>query len=120
MKLEPIRQSEVSQKGEKKSCINTYIWNLKGWYLSTYLQGSNRDTDIENRLWTQWGERESGRSRESGIETYTLPYVKQIASGNLPCDPGSSNLVLCDNLAGWGGVGGGREFQERGAICMYG
>ena len=32
------------------------------------------------------------------MEAYTLPYVKQIANGNLMCDTGSSNLVLCDNL----------------------
>ena len=26
--------------------------------------------------------------------------------------------VLCDNLKGWDGVGGGREFQEEGDICI--
>ena len=26
-------------------------------------------------------------------------------------------MVLCDNLEGWDGVGGGREIQERGNIC---
>ena len=29
---------------------------------------------------------------------------------------GSSNPVLCDNLEGWDGVGGGREVQEGGGI----
>ena len=38
----------------------------------------------------------------------------QIASENLLFDAGSSNPVLCDNLEGWHGVGGGREIQERG------
>ena len=28
------------------------------------------------------------------------------------CDAGSSNLVLCDNLVGWNGIGGGKEDQE--------
>ena len=32
------------------------------------------------------------------MEAYTLPYVKQIANGNLMCDTGSSNLELRDNL----------------------
>ena len=43
------------------------------------------------------------------LKTYTLPYVKQIASGNLLYVTGSSNLVLCDNLEGGMGweVGGG-------------
>ena len=26
-------------------------------------------------------------------------------------------MVLCDNLEGWDGVGGGKEIQERGNIC---
>ena len=32
--LEPIIQSEISQKEKNKSisCINTYIWNLERWY----------------------------------------------------------------------------------------
>ena len=51
------------------------------------------------------------------METYSLPYVKQPASGNLLYDAGSSNLVLCDNLEGWNGVGDGREVQEGEDIC---
>ena len=31
--------------------------------------------------------------RESGIETYTLSYVKWIANGNLPYNSGNSNPV---------------------------
>ena len=27
--------------------------------------------------------------------------------------------MLCDNLEGWGGEGGGREFPEGGRICIY-
>ena len=38
----------------------------------------------------------------------------QIASENLLFDAGSSNPVLCDDLEGWHGVGGGREVQEEG------
>ena len=33
-------------------------------------------------------------------------------------DAGSSNLVLCDDLEGWDGVGGGKEVQEGGHICI--
>ena len=32
MNLEPIIQSEVSQKENKYHILNTYIWNLKRWY----------------------------------------------------------------------------------------
>ena len=38
--------------------------------------------------------------RENSIETYTLPYVKQTASGSLMCDPGNPEPVLCNNLEG--------------------
>ena len=51
MKLEPIIQSEVSQKEKHQySNINTYIWNLERQYWRTYLHGNSGDTDIENRL----------------------------------------------------------------------
>ena len=45
-------------------------------------------------------------------------HLKTAASGNLLYGAGSSNLVLCDNLEGWDGVGSGREVPEGGEICM--
>ena len=30
------------------------------------------------------------------------------------------SLVLCDNLEGWDGVGGGREVLEEGGVYTYG
>ena len=33
-------------------------------------------------------------------------------------DAGHPKLVLCDNLEGWGGKGGGRVVQERGDVYM--
>ena len=48
------------------------------------------------------------------METYTFPYVKQIASVNLMYDAGSSNQVICDNLLGCVGVGGRREVKREG------
>ena len=44
-----------------------------------------------------------------------------MASGNLLYNAGNSNLVLCENLEGWGGVGwGGRqeEVQEGEDMCI--
>ena len=32
MNLEPVIQSEVSQKEKQISCVNAYIWNLEKWY----------------------------------------------------------------------------------------
>ena len=43
------------------------------------------------------------------MDTFTLPYGKQIADGNLMCDTGHFNPGLCDNLEGWDGMGDGRE-----------
>ena len=37
------------------------------------------------------GEGEGGTNGESSLDIYTLPYIKQIASGNLPYDSGNSN-----------------------------
>ena len=50
-----------------------------------------------------------GQSVESTTKTYTLPYVKQIISGNLLYDAGPTTPGLCDNRDGQDGVGGGKE-----------
>ena len=55
--------------------------------------------------------------RERSTEIYTLPYVKQIASGRYGVSQGAY-LVFCDNLEGWNVVGGGREAQEGGNKCI--
>ena len=38
-----------SEREKQISYINTYIRNLEKWYRRTYLQGRNRDTDVENK-----------------------------------------------------------------------
>ena len=63
------------------------------------------------------GEEEGGTHWESSTETYTLPYVKQTASGKL-YKHRELNLVLWDHLEGCDGVGGGREAQEGRDICI--
>ena len=52
--------------------------------------GSNGETDIENRLMDRRGE-ERVRSMERVTWKLTLPYVKQIANGNLLSVSGTSN-----------------------------
>ena len=64
------------------------------------------------------GEGEDGMNWESSMETFTLPYVKYVASGNLLSDTGSSSPVLCDDLERWDEVGGGREVKEGGDTCI--
>ena len=41
--------TECSKSENKLSHINTYIWNLEKRYWWTYLEGKNRDTDVEDR-----------------------------------------------------------------------
>ena len=51
MNLEPITQSEVSQKEKNKYHILMHIHGiLKDGTDASYLQGSNGDADIEKRL----------------------------------------------------------------------
>ena len=60
------------------------------------MQGSEGDTDIKNILLDSVGG-EGGMIWENSIETYTLPYVKQIASGSLLYDAGNLKPVLYDD-----------------------
>ena len=58
------------------------------------------------------GEGEGGTNGQSSMETNTLSYVKQIGSGNLLYDSGSSNRCFATTSRG------GWEVQEGGDICI--
>ena len=70
------------------------------------MQGRNRDTCRERTFGHSEG-------RECSINIYTLPCVKEIASGKLPQTTGTS-AVPCDDLEGWEGGSRGR-----GDIYIY-
>ena len=57
-----------------------------------------------------WGEEESGLSWEIGIDIYSLPCVKQVTSGKLPCSRGSS--AWCSVMTSREGGVGGRFSRE--------
>ena len=57
-----------------------------------------------------------GLNRESSPETYTLPYVLPVGSCGKQRE---LNPLLCLNLEGWDGVGGGREVQEGRDMCIF-
>ena len=40
------------------------------------MQGSKRDTDVNNRIWDSVGEGEGGMTCENNTEACILPYVK--------------------------------------------
>ena len=63
-----------------------------------------------------WGEEDGGTNGESSMETYTLPYLKYITSGNLLYDSGNSPWGSV-NLEGWERAGGGREVRQGGDVC---
>ena len=52
------------------SYLNAYLWNLGRLQWWSYLQGSNRDADIENRLVGKSGEGEGRTNGESSEEAH--------------------------------------------------
>ena len=54
------------------------------------MQGRKRDTDVEKGPVAAEGEGEGGVNWEGGTDMYTLPCVKQPASGKLLQSTGSS------------------------------
>ena len=77
MNLEPIIQSEVSQKEKNKYHILTHIYEIyERWYQRMYLQGSNGERHREQT----YGHGERGREcemyGESKMETYITIYKR--------------------------------------------
>ena len=52
------------------------MWHLEKWYGWTYLQGRDRDADVETGHVDTVGEAEDETNWESSTETYTSPYAK--------------------------------------------
>ena len=57
-------------------------------------------------------------SCERSSEAYASPQAKLGSQRESPVRPGRSNPALCDSLEEWEGVGGGREVQEGGDMCI--
>ena len=98
-------------------CI--YMESRKMARIWTYLQGQNRDADIENRPLDTVGEGEGGMNRESSMETHTLPYLNYIASGDLLYDSGSSNLCSLTTHRGRMGWEVGGSFKSMGTYGWF-
>ena len=73
MNLEPIIQN---QKEKDIYHILTHIYEIERWYQRIYLQGSNGETDIENRFMDMGRGEERVRCMERVTWKLTLPYVK--------------------------------------------
>ena len=65
--------TEWSKSEREKQIYNiAYLWSLEKWYIWTYFQSRNRDTDAENKCMdTKRGEG-GERNWEIGTDTYTL------------------------------------------------
>ena len=73
-----ICHTEWSKSEREKQIlyINAYIWNLEKWYRWTYLQGRNRNADIENGCVDTGEEGEGGMNWEIRFDINALPCVK--------------------------------------------
>ena len=82
------------------------------------MQGSNGETDIENRL-TDMGRREERVGcMERVTWKLTLPYAQQIANGNLLYVSGNSNRGSVSTQRGGMGMEMGGRFKREG-IYVY-
>ena len=95
MKLEPIIQSEVSQKEKHQYSILTHIYGIYKDGNDDPICETARDTDVKNSLLDSVGEGEGGMICENSIETCILSYVKPITS------PGSIHETGCSGLVHW-------------------
>ena len=80
MNLEPIIQSEVSQKEKNKYCMLTHIYmeSRKILLMNLFARQQWRRRHREQMYGHGWGreETEGTTNGQSSMETYTLPYVK--------------------------------------------
>ena len=73
MKLEPIIQSELSQKEKHQYSLLTHIYGIqKDGNDDPVCKTAKKDTDVYSRLLDSEGEGEGGMIWENGIETCIL------------------------------------------------
>ena len=123
MILEPIIQSEVSQKEKHKYRILTHICETQKNGTEKFIYRAamrNRQTDIENRLMDMGRGEENVRCMESVTRKLILPYVKQRANGNLLYSSGNSNRGSVSTQKGGMGRDMEGRFQKEGYLYTYG
>ena len=95
------------------SYINAYMWSLKKENRLIYLQGRNRDADIENGHANTEQEGDSGMNWENSID------MEAVHSGKPLYSTGSS--ARCSVVTQEGGTRGVLEgfLRKRGYMCTY-
>ena len=84
--------------------------------LKNFLQGSNGETDIENRL-MDIGREEGEMYGKSNMETY-ITICKINSQREFAVWLRKLKQGLCINLEGWDGAADGRKGQKGGDICI--
>ena len=69
MKLEPIIQSDVSQKEKYQYGILTHIYGIQKDGNDDLMGRTTKETDVKNRLLDSGGEGQGGMTRKNNIET---------------------------------------------------
>ena len=97
--------------------MHIYIYNLEKWYWWTYLQGKNRDAEVENGVVDTVGGVNGWMNWESSTDIYIRTALCKTDSGKLLYNTGSSaQCSVTTRGMGWGGV---KEAQEGGDICIF-
>ena len=94
---------------EKKYCILTHIYGIYKNGTDKPIRRAGIETDVGKGLVDIEGEGENGTNWESRTDIYTLPCVKQLASGKLLYSLGSSaeHSVVTEMRGMVGGMGDG-------------
>ena len=113
VKLEPIIQSEVSQKEKHQYSILTHIYMefRKTVTITLYMRQQKGHLCIEQSL-DSVGEGEGGMIWENVIETCITSYMKRVASPGSMHNAGCLGLVHWDDPEGWYREEGGRRVQD--------
>ena len=113
MNLEPIIQSEVSQKEKDKYCILTHIYMesrkmvLKNLFTGEKWRNRHREETYGHGERGGEGEMYGESNMETYVTTCTIESQREFAVWLRKLKQG-----LCISLEGWNGAGGGREVQK--------
>ena len=89
MKLEPVIQSEVSQKEKHQYSILTHIYGIEKDGNNNPVYGAAKETLMYRTVFWILGEGEGGMIWENGTEACIISYMKRVTS------PGSMHDTEC-------------------------
>ena len=117
MNLEPIIQSEVSQKEKDKYHIQCIYMESRKMVPRNLFAGQQWRNRHREQTCGHRGRRGEGEMYgESNMETYII--CKIDSQWEFPVCLRELKQGLCINLEGWDGEGNGREFQVGEDICI--